>query len=167
MTFKKRKGDTQLSLAPTDSNFYRMPTVVSLTEERLDPASVIAAAGDVRVGAVASFVGTVRSSSSVDASSHRSVIALFYEAHPVMAEKRLNEIVTEAVERWGLASVVVIHRLGRCELGEPTVAIACGSAHREEAFVSCRWIIEELKESVPIWKCEIYKDGESWIGMGS
>lgn len=71
------------------------------------------------------------------------------------------------MDRWKLRSAVIAHRVGRCELGEPTVVIACASPHREEAFASCRWIIEQLKATAPIWKCEIYEDGERWIGMGS
>lgn len=144
-----------------------MRTEVSLTKDDLDVASVIAAAGNDNAGAVASFIGTVRSSSSTEANAGRDVIGLLYEAHVPLAQERLGEIATQAVERWGLARAVVVHRLGRCGLGEPTVAIACASAHREEAFASCRWIIEELKASAPIWKCELYEDGEQWVGMGS
>lgn len=143
-----------------------MSILVSLTEQRLDVRWVIAAAGETSAGAVASFVGTVRSSSSV-ATNSADVIALFYEAHLPLAEERLRDIAARAVEGWKLSSVAVVHRLGRCDLGEATVAIACASRHREEAFSSCRWIIEQLKATAPIWKSEIYEEGERWIGMGS
>lgn len=144
-----------------------MSIVASLTDEPLSVERVVAAAGDKRAGAVVSFAGTVRRSSSVAADRDDDVVALFYEAHLPQAESRLQEIATTAAQRWNLLSAVVVHRLGRCHLGEPTVVIACASEHRDEAFVSCRWIIEQLKASVPIWKCEIYPDGEHWVGMGS
>ena len=138
-----------------------------MTKQTLDVAGVIAAAEDPAAGAIASFVGTVRRSSSLRIPTERVVRALFYEAHPVLAEKRLREIAFHAGEQWSLVAVVIAHRFGRCELGEATVAIACGAPHRKEAFESCRWIIEELKTSVPIWKCEVYDDGATWVGMGS
>lgn len=143
-----------------------MSIETSLTDEPLDVGAVIDAAGDPNAGAVASFVGTVRQSSSATPSS-RDVIALVYEAHLPLAEERLRQIAVHTVERWKLCSAGVAHRVGRCELGEPTVVIACASPHREEAFASCRWIIEQLKVTAPIWKCEVYEDGERWIGMGS
>lgn len=129
--------------------------------------NIFAAAEDPAAGAIATFVGTVRRSSSVPRSRDKEVVALFYEAHLPLAEPRVNEIATEAADRWQLCAVILAHRLGRCEIGEPTVAIACSGPHREEAFSSCRWIIEELKNSVPIWKCEIYNEGSCWVGMGS
>lgn len=144
-----------------------MRTQVVLTESSLDIPAVIAAVGDPTAGAIATFIGTVRRSSSVQESADRDVVALFYDAHHSLAEERLEEIVKEAAEHWDLAAAAIAHRVGRCELEEPTVAIACSSAHREAAFESCRWIIETLKASVPIWKREIYSDGASWVGMGS
>lgn len=144
-----------------------MAIYASVTDDPLDVPGVIASAKDDAAGAIATFLGTVRRSSSVARSEDKEVVALFYEAHIRLAEKRLLEIAAEATDRWQLAHVAITHRLGRCELGEPTVVIACSASHRDEAFDSCRWIIEELKTSVPIWKCEIYEEGSSWVGMGS
>jgi molybdopterin synthase catalytic subunit len=92
---------------------------------------------------------------------------LEYEAHPTLASARMEEIAQEATTKWGLARVVAVHRTGRCALGEPTVVVACGAAHRAEALEACHWIIDEIKASVPIWKKEIYADGSSWVGSES
>lgn len=143
-----------------------MRTQVLLTDEALDVAQLICAAGDDSAGAIVTFVGTVRRSSSVR-SDKAAVHALIYDAHPALARQRLDDIAVEAGVRWELRVVVVAHRVGRCGLGEPTVVIACSAAHREAAFESSRWIIEKLKHSVPIWKCEVYDRGIHWIGMGS
>jgi molybdopterin synthase catalytic subunit len=115
-------------------------------------------------GGLAVFVGTVRSTAAVEANLDRSVVRLEYEAHEAMARERLAAIAHQAVERWNVDRVVALHRLGRCDLGEPTVVVACGAAHRAEALDACRWLIDELKATVPIWKKEVYSDGSSWVG---
>ena len=89
---------------------------------------------------------------------------LDYEAHPTLAHERLQSIAREAAERWGLDRVVAVHRTGACEIGEPTVVVACGAAHRAEALDACRWMIDTIKTTVPIWKREVYADGSAWIG---
>lgn len=95
--------------------------------------------------------------------SNERVLALEYEAQPEMAESRLREIAEEASARWGIVRMLAIHRVGTCELGVPTVFVACSAPHRREALEACHWIIDELKRSVPIWKREVYEDGSSWV----
>lgn len=141
-----------------------MPTKTGISPDPLDIAALIADASDPSCGAVASFIGTVRESAAVPGNATRSVTMLEYEAHPTLAEARMEEIAHEATTKWGLARVVAIHRTGRCGLGEPTVVVVCGAAHRAEALDACHWIIDEIKASVPIWKKEIYADGSSWVG---
>lgn len=138
-----------------------------LTTQSLDPGAALATAEDPSCGAVASFVGTVRQTPAVSGSAGRTVLALEYEAHTELAERRLAEICEEAAERWGLAKVVALHRLGRCELGDPTVVIACSAPHRREALAACTWLIDTLKATVPIFKKEIYDDGSAWVGSGA
>jgi molybdopterin synthase catalytic subunit len=119
---------------------------------------------DDSCGAIATFVGTVRSSAAAEGKRHERVLALEYEAQVDMAEKRMREIVDTAAARWGLVRAVAVHRVGTCELGDPTVFIGCSAPHRKEALEACHWIIDELKRSVPIWKKEMYSDGSSWVG---
>ena len=135
-----------------------------ISPDPLDVATAISEASDPSCGAVASFVGTVRESASVRDNAEKSVTTLDYEAHPILAAERLEEVAQEAVTKWPLERVVAIHRTGTCELGEPTVVIACGSAHRGDALEACHWLIDEIKATVPIWKKEIYADGSSWVG---
>lgn len=110
-------------------------------------------------GAVASFVGLVRNHDH-----GRRVSRLHYECYLSMAEKMLERIVAEAKDRWPINEVRVVHRIGTLEIGEAAVAIAVSSAHRAEAFEACRFVIEEIKKRVPIWKKEIFEDGTGeWI----
>ncbi len=110
-------------------------------------------------GASASFVGFVR-----DHDHGRRVVRLHYECYPSMAEKTLEEILAETKRRWPVDEVRVLHRIGTLEVGEAAVAIAVSSAHRAEAFQACRFVIEEIKRKVPIWKKEIFENGSGeWI----
>jgi molybdopterin synthase catalytic subunit len=94
----------------------------------------------------------------------RVTTALEYEAHPALAEKALAEIEAEARGRWPVGELAVVHRLGRLDVGDVSVAIAVSCPHRAEAFEACRYIIERLKERVPIWKKENWADGSSeWV----
>ena len=135
----------------------------AISAEPLDIGAAIGAAGTPSSGAVGVFIGTVRSIPSGE-DDGRSVIRLEYEAHPELAEQTLRDLAREAAGKWGLHRVVAIHRTGTCEIGEPTVVIACSAAHRAEALDACRWLIDEIKTTVPIWKREVYTDGSSWVG---
>lgn len=109
-------------------------------------------------GAIATFLGLVR-----DHHAGRAVQSLEYQAYGPMAENTIALIVSEAESRWP-CRVALQHRIGPLEVGQAAVAIAVGSGHRGDAFEACRWVIEELKRRVPIWKRELYADGTvAWV----
>jgi molybdopterin synthase catalytic subunit len=116
-------------------------------------------ASDPGAGAMVTFIGTTRNTNE-----GRQVIRLEYECYPGMAEKEMEKIATEALSRWQVKKVAIVHRLGRVDIGEASVAITVSSGHRHQAFDACHFIINQLKETVPIWKKELYEGGELWIG---
>lgn len=113
--------------------------------------------GSHRNGAVVTFVGRVRNHSR-----GKTVAYLEYDAYIPMAERIIGSIERDAAERWGV-DVAIQHRLGRLELGEASVVVCVGAPHRAEAFEACRYCIDTLKETVPIWKKEVCPDGSFWI----
>ena len=117
---------------------------------------------DPEAGAVATFIGTTRNNNE-----GRRVIALDYEAYPEMAEKELARLGEEASKKWRICRMAIVHRVGPVQITEPSVMIAVSAAHREAAFTACRFAIEEIKRTVPIWKKEVYEGGEIWIGTQS
>jgi MoaE-MoaD fusion protein len=133
-----------------------------ISAEPLDVAAVVAEAEDDEAGAVASFVGTVRRHSR-----GRTVLHLEYEAFEEMAEPMLRALAAELTAKHGLAKVAIHHRVGRVEIGEPSVVIAVSAAHRAAALDACREAIDTLKETIPLWKKEFYEGGEEWLGRGS
>ncbi|MCC6446656.1 MAG: molybdenum cofactor biosynthesis protein MoaE [Armatimonadetes bacterium] len=128
-----------------------------ITEEEIDTARIEAAVRSPGCGAVATFLGTVR-----DTNEGKKVLYLEYEAYRNMAIKMMGELAQEARGRWGVHRVAIAHRIGRLEIGEASVFIAVASPHRAEAFDACRYAIDELKRTVPIWKKEVREDGEFW-----
>jgi molybdopterin synthase catalytic subunit len=137
---------------------------VAITDEALDVASAIEAASAPSVGGIATFIGTVRETAAVADNRDRAVTGLDYEAHPRIAIERMDAVARAAAERWDVHRIVAVHRNGSCDVGEPTVVIACGAPHRADALEACRFIIDQLKSTVPIWKRERYADGSSWVG---
>lgn len=135
---------------------------VALTREPVDIPALLAAVGDPRAGAVALFCGTVR-----EHSRGRTVQFLEYEAYETLAEREMRRIAEEAAHRWPALQVAVLHRLGHLEVGEISVAIAVAAPHRADAFAAARFIIDTLKQTVPIWKREVWGEGEEWIGSGA
>ncbi len=120
-------------------------------------------AGDVTIGAVASFVGLVRGHNRVG-EGDADIATLTLEHYPGMTEKALHRIVDAAAERWPLQGVTVIHRVGELRLGEPIVLVLTASAHRQAAFESCQFIMDILKTEAPFWKKERLPDGsERWV----
>ncbi len=109
-------------------------------------------------GAVVTFCGVVR-----DHSGETTTDFLVYDAYKKMAEKKMSEIGDQAKEKWNIEDVAILHRIGRLEIGEISVLIAVASPHRAEAFDACRFIIDKLKETVPIWKKEVGQNGEAWV----
>lgn len=132
--------------------------LVGLTET---PITAAALADKVRasgVGAIVTFEGTVR-----DNARGKKVVRLHYEAFGEMAQKQLLKITQDAQKKWPDAIISVMHRTGTLEIGEVSVAIAVGSPHRAEAFETCRFVIEELKRDVTIWKRELYEGSAEWV----
>jgi MoaE-MoaD fusion protein len=150
------EGDEVAVIPPVSGGAFR------LVDGQIDLGAVIAEVEDERAGAIATFEGTVRRQSR-----GRTVIALEYEAYGGMAEKVMAEIADGVKSRYELCEVAVTHRIGRCEIGEVSVAIAVSAPHRHDALSACRDMIDELKERVPLWKKELYEGGEEWIGRGS
>ena len=132
-----------------------------LSAAPLELAALVARVEAPERGAVASFLGLVR-----DHHRGRAVSRLEYSAYAPMAEAECARIVAEAEKRWPVR-IVLAHRIGALEIGDAAVAIAAGAAHRDEAFAACRFVIEEVKRRVPIWKKEFYADGAvDWVGAG-
>ena len=133
-----------------------MPYVL-LTHDPLDPQAVSRRVEASGCGAVVLFVGTVR-----DNARGNHVLYLEYEGYAPLAEKELARLAAEAEARWGVA-VAVAHRLGRLEIGEASVAVAVASPHRAEGFDACRWLMDTLKATVPIWKKQFFQGAPHWI----
>jgi MoaE-MoaD fusion protein len=131
--------------------------IIALTRERIDSEKLIAAAKRGEDGAVVVFDGIVRNNSR-----GRETLHLDYEAYEGMALKQMGRIADEARKKFGVRQVTMIHRLGRLEIGETSVLIVVASAHRAQAFEACRWLIDALKQTVPIWKKETFADGAVW-----
>jgi MoaE-MoaD fusion protein len=133
-----------------------------LSEERLSLDRVVDEVRDEQAGAIATFTGTTRISSR-----GRTVTHLDYEAYEGMAERVMAEIAEGLQARYELSAVAIHHRVGRVGIGETSVVIAVSAPHRQDALAACKDAIDELKERVPLWKKEVYSDGEEWIGRGS
>jgi molybdopterin synthase catalytic subunit len=138
--------------------------LTGLRSDPLDVGAAAQAASSPAAGGIGIFVGAVRSSAAVPGKEDEQVVRLEYEAHETLAERRLDEIARAAAAKWDLLGVVALHRTGACELGEPTVVVACSAPHRGDALDACRWLIDELKATVPIFKREVYASGASWVG---
>jgi MoaE-MoaD fusion protein len=153
-------GDELAFIPPVSGGAPRVH--VELVQDEIDLAALVARVADPGAGAVTTFSGTVR-----DRSRGEDVRHLDYEVYPEMAEAELERIARDVAERHALHAIAVVHRSGRCEIGDTTVAIACSSAHRPAALAACAETIDTLKERVPIWKKEHYADGAVWVGQGS
>ena len=137
--------------------------MIRLTHEPIDHAALTESVRAPHCGAVVTFLGTVR-----DLTGERVTVALDYEAYPGMAEKRLAEIEADTRARWPVGDIALVHRLGRLDIGEVSVAVAVSCPHRADAFAACRHAIDRLKELVPIWKQENWADGGTeWVHPGS
>jgi molybdopterin synthase catalytic subunit len=133
--------------------------MINLTPDAIDHTTLTNGVRRAGCGAVVTFLGTVR-----DVTGDEVTVALEYEAYPPMAERKMAEIEADVRTRWPIGEVAIIHRLGRLEVGEISVAVAVSAAHRSDAFAACRHAIDRLKEVVPIWKKDLGLEGKSeWI----
>ena len=130
---------------------------IRITREKIDSQKIAGALKRPCDGACAIFEGIVRAHSR-----GRQTLYLDYEAYEPMALKQMQRLAAEALQKFRVRDVAVIHRLGRLEIGETSVLIAVASAHRAAAFEACRWLIDTLKQTVPIWKKEYFQDGAVW-----
>ncbi|MDV7140755.1 molybdenum cofactor biosynthesis protein MoaE [Maribacter sp. TH_r10] len=126
--------------------------------ENIDTAKVYTELSDSKSGGICVFVGTVR-----DFTNNEPVISLEFEAYKSMAIKEMAKIIDQAAEKWPLNKVVMRHAVGLKKVKEPVVVIGVSSAHREACFEACRYMIDTLKETVPIWKKEMFKDKSVWV----
>ncbi len=132
--------------------------MIKITRKEIDIQEVLETVQSPDAGAVVTFDGTVRNYARGKAVTH-----LFYEVYEEMAARELESIREEALCRWPLRKLVIVHRTGRLEIGDSSVFIAVSSAHRSDAFSACSFVIDRLKTRAPIWKKEFYADGEIWV----
>lgn len=131
---------------------------IYITSDKLNSQACTEAVTYDGAGGIVVFVGTVR-----NATKGKAVVHLDFEAYEKMALKEMRKIADQAIERWNLHDMAIHHRTGVVPIGEEAVVIACSSAHRKEAFQACEYAIDTLKETVPIWKKEVFEDGEIWV----
>lgn len=135
-----------------------METLIQLTRDPLDRDALVAAVSHPSAGGIVVFEGVVR-----DNARGKQVRYLEYDVYEEMAEQQIRAIAAEAERRWGVDRIAIAHRFGRLEIGEASVIIVVASPHRGEAFDACRYIIDTLKTTVPIWKKEVATNGEEWV----
>jgi molybdopterin synthase catalytic subunit/molybdopterin converting factor small subunit len=151
-----REGDEVALIPPVSGGGFRV------TEEPLSLETVTAEVSDEQAGAIATFTGTVRRQSR-----GREVTRLEYEAYAEMAEEVMARLAVDLEQRYELCKVAIHHRVGTLGIGEASVVIAVSAPHRQDALAACKEAIDTLKETVPLWKKEVYEGGEEWIGKGS
>jgi MoaE-MoaD fusion protein len=149
-------GDEVALIPPVSGGAFRV------TGEPLSLEAVVDEVIDESAGTVATFLGTVRRESR-----GRTVLYLEYEAYTEMAEDVMAQIAADLEKRYDLWAVAIHHRVGRVEIGEASVAIAVSAPHRQDALAACKDAIDTLKQTVPLWKKEVYEGGEEWLGRGS
>lgn len=132
---------------------------IYIQQEALDPAAILESDVNPGDGSDILFCGRVRNNSR-----GRNVLYIDYQVYPEMAVREMDKIADEAVIKWNLNRCVIVHRYGRVMPGESSIVILVSSPHREESYVSSKYIIDEIKKRVPVWKKEYYDDGTEWIG---
>jgi len=132
--------------------------MIEITTSPIDVVKVLGQVQSEAAGAVNVFIGTVRSNTA-----NKKVVRLEYEAYDSMALSEMRKIADRAKAQWPIEKLIIIHRKGSLQIGEAAVIIAVATPHRQDSFEACRFTIDTLKESVPIWKKEVYGDGEVWV----
>jgi molybdopterin synthase catalytic subunit len=134
--------------------------MIKIVQGPIDFDEVLDSVKSPEAGAIDVFIGTTRNHSD-----GRKVLSLEYEAYEPMAIKLMEAVGVEARCRWGIDRLCIVHRVGKVEVGDASVVIAVSAAHRREAFEACRYVIDTLKRDIPIWKNEVFSDGEVWVGV--
>lgn len=147
-------GDEVAFLPPVSGG----ASLCTLSEQPLDVGAVVARVSGPGMGGIVTFLGAVR-----DRARGREIRHLEYESYPEMAEREMERIASQAAERWPGVRVAIAHRAGHLEIGDLAVVVVAAAPHRAEAFEACRFAIDTLKETVPIWKKEVATDGEYWV----
>ena len=132
--------------------------MVAITDKPIDIDKVIKSVTAENAGAIDVFIGTVRNNTK-----GKAVVKLDFEAYEPMAIAEMQKIVNKAKEKWSIEKISVVHRVGLLGIGDVPVVIAVSTPHRKDAFDACQFVIDTLKETVPIWKKEIFEDGEVWV----
>ena len=135
-----------------------MKDILQLTTDPLDIGEIARRVVPPECGATVTLDGYVRKFTK-----GRETLHLVYEAYEPMALKEMEKLAVAAHDQFEISHVSIVHRLGRLEIGETSVVIAVAAPHRKAAFTACEWLIRELKRTVPIWKKEVYADGDEWI----
>lgn len=139
-----------------------MTDFYEITTETLDVGAIARRVVPETCGAIVTLDGFVRK-----ITKGRETLYLEYEGYEPMALKEMKKLVETAHRQFEIANIGIVHRLGKLEIGETSVVISVASPHRRAAFEACEWLIKELKKTVPIWKKEVYADGEVWIEGGN
>ena len=136
--------------------------MIEITHKPLDPQPATASVRRDSNGAVVTFLGTTRRTSM-----DKTVLYLEYEGYVPMALKKLREIADEVSDKWPIQDISILHRIGRLEIEDISLVVAIASPHRKEAFQACGFVVDRIKETVPIWKKEVFEDGQVWVGCQS
>ena len=152
------EGDEVAFIPPVSGGSGEVGVLFELTDRPLDPRRLEVAVARSGAGAICTFTGVVR-----DNSRGHSTIRLEYEAYPGMVEGQMRAIAAEIAAKWPEARVAMAHRTGVLEIGEASVVVSVSCPHRGDAIAACKWGIDRLKESVPVWKKEFFEGGEVWI----
>lgn len=132
--------------------------MIKLSKERIHIQDIIDSVSSDEAGAIDVFIGTVRNKTK-----NKKVLYLEFEAYETMAIKELEKIKHRAEEKWPILKISIVHAIGKLEIGHVPVVIAVSTPHRKASFEACQFVIDTLKETVPIWKKEIFEDGEVWV----
>ena len=132
--------------------------MINITHSKIDTGQVLQHASSLEGGAICVFIGTVRNKTA-----NKRVVRLEYEGYEPMAVKELEKILAEAKRRWPVIRLAISHRLGTLHLGDEAVVVAVSTPHRKESFEACQFVIDTLKQTVPIWKKEVFEGGEEWV----
>ncbi len=133
--------------------------MIAIAPHPIDVALILDSVKADSAGGIDIFIGTTRARSG-----NRTVVSLEYEAYEPMASRVMTDISEVARRRWDIVHISMVHRTGKVGIGEASVVIAVSAVHRKEAFEACRFVIDTLKKDVPIWKKEIFTDGQEWAG---